>query len=52
MRGVPQSQHRRLAETQEDPKVGALVEQSVQTSVLMKDSCILVLKRSVAAGSL
>jgi hypothetical protein len=34
MRGVPQSQHRRLAETQEDPKAGALTEQSEQTSEL------------------
>jgi hypothetical protein len=34
MRGVPQSQHRRLEETQEGPKAGALVEQSVQTFVL------------------
>jgi hypothetical protein len=34
MRGVPQSQHQRLAETREGPKAGALIEQSVQTSEL------------------
>jgi hypothetical protein len=34
MRGEPQSQHRRLAETQGDPIVGALTEQSKLTAVL------------------
>jgi hypothetical protein len=34
MRGVPQSQHRRLAEMQEGPKAGVLAEQSMQTSEL------------------
>jgi hypothetical protein len=36
MRGVPQSQHRRLGEMQEGLEAGALVEQSVQTSELEK----------------